>query len=137
MIKDILFVLKMFGLTVIVAMIMQARVGEKTLEDEFHHILKTSVLVDPIQEAVDGGIAATRAGYRQADAGIRKILSKVSRRREDSRERGLHSIVNIKRHYEDKENENEYFEEAAKTLPVKQPEVPTKTSSSSPRGIQF
>jgi hypothetical protein len=136
--KDLFFVLKMFGLTIVVALIMQARVGEKTIEDEFHQFLKTSVFVVPIQDAVDGAIAATKDGYKKADVGVKKLLSKVSRRREDSRERTLSSVMKLKRYNED-QDENEYLEEATKVLPAKKPEIaaPTKTGSTSPRGISL
>ncbi|MDZ4676488.1 MAG: hypothetical protein SGI74_03175 [Oligoflexia bacterium] len=109
MIKDLLFVIKMLGLTVIVALAFQTKFGDKSVEEEFHHWIKTSVFVDLIQEAVDGGVVLTRAGYKSADTNVRKILSKLSKRREDKKDRSLGNFE-LKRHNDGKEDDEDLEE---------------------------
>jgi len=99
----------MLGLTVIVALAFQTKFGDKSVEEEFHHWIKTSVFVDLIQEAVDGGVVLTRAGYKSADTNVRKILSKLSKRREDKKDRSLGNFE-LKRHNDGKEDDEDLEE---------------------------
>ncbi len=98
MIKDIFFTLRILILTAIVALALQARIGEKRVEDNFHNWIKNSVFVDFIQEGIDGGIAVTKAVYKKTDTGIHTMLAKISRRHETSKERGFG--VTLKRYNE-------------------------------------
>jgi hypothetical protein len=105
MIKDFFFVVRMLGLTIIVALVMQVHIGEKSIEEEFHGWLKKSIFVDYVQEAIDGGVAMTRVGYKKADTGIHALLGKLSKRHEGKKERGFN--LNLKRYNEKDDGEEE------------------------------
>ncbi|MCC6278205.1 MAG: hypothetical protein IT289_09855 [Oligoflexia bacterium] len=102
MIKDAVFFIKMLGLTVLVALILQARVGQQTIEDHFDGWVKTSVIVDSIQEAIDGGILLVNAGYKKADSGLRYFFARMTKRHEGPKERGIN--VDLKRYNESEES---------------------------------
>lgn len=99
MIKDIFYVLKMFVITVLVVVVMQVHIGEKSIEDHFHAWVKHSVIVDYAEEALDGGTSLVRGIYQKADSGIQTLLSKTIRKHE-KKERSLG--FSLKRHTEDK-----------------------------------
>jgi hypothetical protein len=79
---DLIFVFKMLGLTALVVVIFQVRTGGQTIEERFDNFLKTSILVDYIQEATDGGIALGKRGYQKADLSIHAIMAKLKRRKD-------------------------------------------------------
>jgi hypothetical protein len=76
-IGDLFFVFKMFVITCVIVVIAQVKIGQKSLEDHFQGWLKTSIFVDTVQEAIDGGVLLTKAGYKKADTEIHGVLAKV------------------------------------------------------------
>jgi len=68
--KELIFLAKMIGLTIVVALAMQIHIGERTAETHFHGWLKSSAIVDWIQTAVDGGFMAAKSGYATAKHSI-------------------------------------------------------------------
>jgi hypothetical protein len=79
---DLIFVLKMLGLTALVVVIFQVRTGGQTIEEHFDSFLKTSILVDYIQEATDGGIALGKKGYQKADVSLHAIMGRLKRKKD-------------------------------------------------------
>lgn len=102
MISDLLFMAKMLGLTILVVLIMQFKVGEKTLDQNFHSWIADSVFVDYVQTSIDGGVALTRTGYKKVHQGVTQALNKFGKHHKKD-ERGL--SLNIKR-YNDRDEEN-------------------------------
>jgi hypothetical protein len=113
MIRDFFFVVRMLGLTVLVALALQTKAGEKTVEETFHQWIKTSVFVDFIQGAVDGGVALTKTSYKSADTGIKKVLAKLSKRPEKAKDRSLTNFQ-LKRYNDD---DDEDFEDSKPPAP--------------------
>ncbi len=103
MIKDFFFMVKMLGLTILVVLVMQFKVGEKTLDQNLHAWLAESVFVDYIQTSIDGGIAVTRTGYKKMHGTIQATLNKFGKHHAKD-ERGIG--MNIKR-YNAKDSEND------------------------------
>ena len=103
MMKDVFYVLKMLVLTALIVMIAQVHVGQLTLEDHFDSWAKNSILVDYIEEAVDGGIAVAKATYGKADASMQLMFAKISRKHA-KRDRGFH--FSFKRHDEKADDSN-------------------------------
>jgi hypothetical protein len=97
MLRDIFFVLKMFVVTVLVVLVMQIHIGEKSVEDHFHSWVKHSAFIDYVEEAVDGGMALFRGIYKKADTGIHTLLAKTIRSKHEKKERGLAGMT-LKRH---------------------------------------
>ncbi len=85
--EDIFFILKMFGLTVLVVMGMQVHVGGKTVEDHFNGWLKSSIIVDYIQEATDGGRVLTKNLYQKLDSTFHIVMTKITRKKD--RQKGM------------------------------------------------
>ncbi len=112
MIKDVFFTLRIIILTLLVAMLLQVRVGEKTIDDSMLKWIQGSIFVDFLQETIDGGIVVTKALYKKTDTGIHNLLAKISRKREPGHERGM--SFTLKRH-----SENEDGEETASAPKVK------------------
>src|SRR5437660_226214 len=106
MIKDFFFVLRLFAITIVVVLLMQVKVGQKTVDDHFSGWLKSSAFVDYVQEAVDGGLILTKTTYKKVDNGVHIFLSKISHRHggNQSGERGIH--FNLKRYNEGDDEED-------------------------------
>lgn len=100
MIKDIFFMAKMILLTALVCMGLQVKVGEKTLDHEFYSWVESSVVVDYIQTAIDGGISITKTGYKQVHLMVTGILNKYSKR--SKKDTGFASV--FKRHQQKEED---------------------------------
>lgn len=77
MIGDLFFVFKMLVITCFIIVVAQVKIGPKTLEDHFQGWLKTSIFVDAVQEAIDGGVVLAKASYKKADMGIHGVLAKI------------------------------------------------------------
>jgi hypothetical protein len=123
MIRDVFFVIRILGLTVLVSLFLQVQVGQITLEDHFQSWVKSSFVVDSLQDVIDGGVALTRAGYKKADSGVRALLSRIGRRGgEAGRDRANAFGFKLKRHYE-KDDEVDYQEEEPTRSPAKAPQV--------------
>jgi hypothetical protein len=102
--------MRMLVLTVLVVMVMQIKIGpQKTLDDHFEGWLKNSVAVDYIQEAIDGGVALTKAGYKKADDGVHAVLAKMSHRHKKEG-RSLFSGLKLKR-YDDRADDDDSYGE--------------------------
>jgi hypothetical protein len=103
--KDLMFLFKMMGLTVVVALLMQIHLGERTAETHFHGWLKNSAMVDWIQTAVDGGFTAVKSGYAIARHTADPFFARFSRKKVDeNNERKF--LPTLKRH-SDKSKEEE------------------------------
>jgi hypothetical protein len=90
---DLFFVFKMLVLTSLVVVIFQIKSGGQTIEERFDSFLKTSILVDYIQEATDGGIILGKKGYQKADAGFHVVLAKIKRKRDQPK--GLNASTGV------------------------------------------
>lgn len=107
--KEIVFLLKMMGLSLVVALLLQVNLGEKTAEFHFHSWLKTSALVDWLQTAVDGGISVTKAGYTVTKSTLDPFIAKLSRRKngpQDEADDRAHPFK-LKRNLPKKEGEDQ------------------------------
>lgn len=105
MISDLFFIVRIFALTVLVVLGLQVKVGQETAEDKFHSWLQSSFIVAHLQDVIDGGVAITKAGYRQADSGIRYLLHKIGRRGDSSKRERINAFgFSLKRHNETDED---------------------------------
>lgn len=77
MISDAFFFLRMLVFTTLIVLFSQVKIGEQTIEDHFQGWVKSSMFVDSIQEAVDGGIALTKLSYQKIDLGMHGALAKL------------------------------------------------------------
>jgi hypothetical protein len=89
MISDVFFVLKMFFLTVLIVLVLQIRVGQKTIEDNFHGWVKHSIIVDYAEEAMDGATLLVKRLYLKADSGVHSLLAKTIRKNDKKRDFSL------------------------------------------------
>lgn len=107
--KDILFLLKMLGLTAVLVLAMQIHIGEETAESHFHQWLRTSSVVDFLQSAVDGGLIAAKTGYVQAKGAMDPLFARFSKKKaiEEHGEGHREKIFQIKRHSDKKDNADE------------------------------
>jgi len=77
MIRDFFFIVKMFVFTILIVIVAQVKIGQKTLEDHFHGWIQTSIFVDAVQEAIDGGVILAKASYKKADSEMHVVLAKI------------------------------------------------------------
>ena len=89
--EDLFFVLKMFGLTALVVMAMQVHTNGKTLEEHFNGWLKSSIIVDYMQEATDGGKILTKNVYQKMDTSFHALMTKITRKKD--RQKGLNVVT--------------------------------------------
>jgi hypothetical protein len=89
--EDLFFVMKMFGLTVLVVMGMQVHTGGKTIEEHFNTWLKSSIIVDYMQEATDGGKILTQNVYKKLDTSFHAVMMKITRKKD--RQKGLNVVT--------------------------------------------
>jgi hypothetical protein len=101
MLKDIFFMIKMVGVTVAVVLLLQFKVGQKTVDESLHSWIADSVFVDFIQHSVEGGVTLTKAGYKKIHSGVSTTLAKFNKRHKKE-ERGFN--LHLKRYNEDDED---------------------------------
>ena|ERR1017187_7170460 len=110
MISDLFFIMKMFGLAVLVTLVMQVKIGNnKTVEDNFHYWIKNSVLVDQVQISVDGGMAIAKVGYAKAHSVISTMLAKVGRKHSTDRADQIFGGAKLKRYFEGEDAESDHL----------------------------
>ena len=100
--KEIFFLLKMVGLSIVVALVLQVKVGENTTaEQQFHGWLKSSFAVEWIQVAVDGGFAIAKTGYTATKRTLDPLLARLHRKHDgeadSENERSAGKFFSIKR----------------------------------------
>lgn len=96
MLSGAFFIFRMLALTVLVVLLLQFKVGEKTIEFEVHNWIQNSVFVDYVQTSIDGGVKVTKNGYQKLHASVNSIFNRMSRKGGgDKSERGI--AVELKR----------------------------------------
>lgn len=91
MISGVLQILKAIVITIAVCMLLQVKTGQqKTLEQDLYSWIQTSVIVDYMQTAIDGGVSIVKTGYQHTHLMVTKNLAKLSRREKKTGERGIH-----------------------------------------------
>jgi hypothetical protein len=100
MIRDFFFFVKMLILTAFVVMFAQVKIGNATMETRFDAWVKNSVLVDYLQEAIDGGLALLKVSYSKADSNMHFLLARISRKHTKKDSSLFH--FSLKRHNTDK-----------------------------------
>jgi hypothetical protein len=104
MIQDLFFAVKMLGVTVLVVLLLQLKVGDQTLDERFQTWVKGSFAVALFQDTVDGFIAAGKDGYKEANKKLTTQMYKIkSKRNEDRGDRTLKMPVH--RYNEDENGE--------------------------------
>jgi hypothetical protein len=89
-----MFVLKVAVVTIVFVLIMQIKIGEETVENQAHYFLKTSILLKPLEDVAQGGVALFRSTYRGV---VKTVDSVVTSKFKSSFAPGRREIVNIKR----------------------------------------
>lgn len=88
------FVLKVFIATVLVVLIMQIKIGEETVENHAHSFLKTSSILEPLNEVAQGGAALFRSTYKNI---IKTFDSLITQKFRSDNSPGKRDIVEVKR----------------------------------------
>jgi hypothetical protein len=80
--SDFVFALKMLGITIVLFLVMQIKVGTHTIEDHTMDYIRTSPVVEPLNGVAHGAVKVMVKGYRWAssafDTNVGKVFSKAS-----------------------------------------------------------
>lgn len=71
---DVLFFLKTLALTIVFVLLLQIKIGEKSIETHAHDFVQTSSLVEPLNQAAFGAAQLIRDVASRATLSIRQNL---------------------------------------------------------------
>lgn len=61
---DIFFAIRMLVVTIVIAVLMQIKIGDMTLETHAHSWVQSSSAVESLREIAQGGVRMIRVGYK-------------------------------------------------------------------------
>lgn len=101
MIKDLVFTLKMFAMALVIALVMQVKIGGDTLENHFHDWVQNSPVAGFFQDTADALLITGKAGLAQVSSKLSTVIGHTGKRKAGDEGRGFH--FNIKRYNDTKE----------------------------------
>jgi hypothetical protein len=87
--RDLIFLLKIMGLTFVVVIILQIKVGEDTLEDRAMRFVAQSSLMAPVQDVADGLVVFLRQNFRDLTSKFKDNIAKPFKKEEAPGNRSL------------------------------------------------
>lgn len=91
---NIFFTIKIAIITIVLILLMQIQVDNKTIEAHIESYVKTSMLISPIREVAHGGFAFFKSGYHWTSKTVDSFFSKNFRSENSP---GRRKLTEIKR----------------------------------------